>query len=68
MQTAKQCLVFLEETLQNKEKIYENICQWFEVEYDSSTSKEKVSEMEKRGVEFDSQIKLLRFLISEIKS
>ena len=68
MQTAKQCLVFLEETLQNKEKIYENICQWFEVEYDSSTSKGKVSEMEKRGVEFDSQIKLLRFLISEIES
>lgn len=68
MQTAIECLILIGETLQNKEKIYKEICNWFENEYDSSSSNEKVLEMEKRAIEFDSQIKMLRFLQNEICS
>ncbi len=55
----------LQRTLELKEAQYEEVCAWFKNEYDSSSDKDEVAEWDKKGTEFNAQIKLLRHLISE---
>ena len=58
-------LAVMQRTLELKEAQYEEVCAWFENEYDSSSDKDEVAGWEKNGTEFNAQIKLLRHLISE---
>ena len=58
-------LAVMQRTLESKEAQYKEVCAWFENEYDSSSDKHEVAEWEKNGTEFNAQIKLLRYLISE---
>ena len=57
--------VELQELLVQKERQYAEVVKWFEDEYDSSSHKDTVAEWEKNGYEFNAQIKLLRFILSE---
>jgi len=52
-------------TLARKESEYSEVCHWFETEYDSFVSAETVRDWEKKGIEINAQIKLLRFLLSD---
>jgi hypothetical protein len=52
-------------TLEQKEATYKEICAWFENEYSPGiTDEDEVAEWEKKGIEVNAQIKLLRFMIA----
>ena len=51
--------------LEQKQAKYNEICAWFDLEYDSNTDEDKFREMQKAADETNAQIKLLRHIISE---
>jgi len=53
------------ETLERKKKTYREINAWFENEYDSNVSADKLAEWEKNATEVNAQIQLLLFLLSD---
>ena len=53
------------ETLERKQKTYREINAWFENEYDSNVSADKLAELEKNATEVNAQIQLLLFLLSD---
>jgi len=53
------------ETLERKQKTYKEINAWFESEYDSSVSADKLAEWQRIATEVNAQIQLLLFLLSD---
>ena len=53
------------ETLERKKKTYREINAWFENEYDSSVSADKLAEWQRNATEVNAQIQLLLFLLSD---
>lgn len=58
----------IQETLLRKQSIYKEINDWYRTEYDSLIGEEEVEEMDRRAIETRAQIKVLEFILSEIKS
>lgn len=57
--------VFVQCTLERKLAEEKEICAWFENEYNPSiTDEDEVKEWDKKGIEVNAQIKLLRFMIA----
>ena len=57
----------IQETLLRKKSTYKEINDWYKTEYDSLIEEEEVEEMDKRAIETKAQIKVLEFILSEIK-
>lgn len=57
----------MQRTLEMKLKAYENVCAWFEKEYDSSSDEDTVREWQDKGKELNAQINMLRYLLMETK-
>lgn len=58
--------IVMRSTLEQKEESYKEICAWFENEYSPAiTDEDEVNEWNKKAIEVNAQIKLLRFLLSE---
>ena len=53
-------------TLDRKIAAYELVNMWFAKEYNTGTDKDEVESMEKEAAELNAQIKVLRFVLSEV--
>ena len=67
VKTVKLDAVVIHRLLEQKEAVYNDICAWFETEYDSNTDKDTLAEYEKNAIEIKAQIKLLNYLIYDVK-
>ena len=57
--------VIVQRTLEQKIAEEKEICEWFENEYSPAiTDEDEVKEWDKKGIEVNAQIKLLRFMMA----